>query len=301
MVSSGMPLAAAMSLRGRPFHRSWTGLVEAAEEAGRLPEALERISARISRRAAVARSLRASLAYPVFLLHGALFLWPLGTLLQEGGGAYLARVAVSLFLVWGTAVAVAVPVARSLRRAGEAGVSPRWPILGPILRELRAAEVCWSLGALYESGASLRRAVEFVFPAPPAAEAPLARALERFRGGDAFAEFARECRLFSEDTVHVLRIGEASGNLGEALLSEGKRLEARAEARLEGAARWAGRAIYGIAVAAAAWVILSFWLDYLGAITAIASITTRREAGASALSFASESRSRCRRTRERRS
>jgi type II secretory pathway component PulF len=267
MVTSGMPLGAAMAVRGDPFRPTWTRLVEAAEEAGNLPAALDRIAARIARSASMAQGVRSALVYPLFLIHGALLLWPIGTLITDGPGVYFGRVALSIGIVWGVAAVGIAAAVRSVRKARDAGVPPRLPVIGPILGELRAAEACWSLGSLYEAGTNLRSAVDFAFPGPLDPASAAGQALARFRDGSDFSGLVRDSGLFPVDTVRVVQIAETAGNLGESLLAEGRRLEDRATARLEKLAKTAGRAIYLIAVVAAVFVILSFWTDYLGRIS----------------------------------
>lgn len=63
--------------------------VAAAAKAGLLPEAFARLADLCEERVALRRKLIASLAYPFFLLHAAVFLPSVPTLMKSGVGAYL--------------------------------------------------------------------------------------------------------------------------------------------------------------------------------------------------------------------
>ncbi|MEO1292485.1 MAG: type II secretion system F family protein [Pseudomonadota bacterium] len=243
------------------------GLVEAGEASGDLGAALTRLAGDMEREESVRRSIRATLAYPVFLAIAAiaaialllLLVVPQFKSLFGASGASISPEAAALIwlsdalaatwplLVAGGAASV-VFLPRLLRLPA---IRPRWhrllvilPGIGPLLARREAGRWSAALGALTAGGATLSEALRI-------AEGALVNT--RFRDEARAALTAvSEGRNLSDaiagppwPTVigHYARIGEETGRLGDSLTAASQILEAEAESQVKTLTAAAGPAI----------------------------------------------------------
>ena len=261
VVASGMTVAQAMGLRPDVFPAEHAQLVEAGESAGAMPDALRRLAARVDHSRRMQREWRGALAYPALLIHGVAVVLPIG-LLGVSGGAYVSRVLFHLIVLY----AVVGGVWFAWRRIGS-GDPTRLPFVGRIFHTMRAGSLCWAIGSLYEAGVNVVPAVERSLTRRLDGEPAVQSALTGLREGDTgLADFASTSGLFPADTVSILRIAQESGNLGEALLNEGGRLDELGVHRMRTTLRVTGRTIYVVAAITVAYVVIRFYASYFGAL-----------------------------------
>lgn len=215
------------------------GLLRAGEAGGTLATSLERLVVMLERDIRLRAMLHQALLYPALLL--VLTLLSLTVVLELVVPAFLPLFADShVTPPWPLRLLASLgDVLRShglwLLSGGIlilwAGIritrQPRWriqcdrlllraPYFGPILRNADTARFLLTLGALLEGGLGLRPAL--VLAHDTLRNAALRQALDTARAGieagHGLAAALTPCRLFPDEAVHFLRLGEESGRLG---------------------------------------------------------------------------------------
>lgn len=246
-------------------------LVAAGSKGGRLPEVLEDLAAHFEDRAAVKRGLAAGLAYPVFLVHAAVFLPSLSILVSEGLLAFLVAVFGPLAVLY-LAVGGCVVGWRALR-AGSPRAADRLllsvPILGGVVKKRAVATSLDVLRLLYASGIPVLEAAEAAAAACPNAE--VASAFQRVHealveGMSLGLAFAAEPGM-PASVVDMVATGESSGSLDDLLGRAARQLEDEAKLARRALIVAAGVAALMLGALVVAWKIFSFWAGYFEGIT----------------------------------
>ncbi|MCO5168769.1 MAG: type II secretion system F family protein [Planctomycetes bacterium] len=245
-------------------------LIGAATKGGRLPEVLDDLAEHFDDRAATKRALVASLAYPVFLMHAAVFFPSLPVLVTDGLLAFIAAVLLPIAAVYGVIGAVVLGW-RALRAADPLAADRRLlalPVAGAVVHKRALATSLNVLRLLHASGVPAFEALEAAGAACPNAE--VGRAFDRVRealgqGLSMGQAFAGE-PLFPPEVVDVITTGETSGQLDDLLLRATRRLEDEAKLARRALIVVAGLATFSLAAGLVAWKIFSFWSGYLDAI-----------------------------------
>lgn len=238
-VRDGSPLAAAMAAHPASFPPLAVGLVRAGEAGGTLAATLERLAVLMERQQVLSSSIQSAMIYPSLLLLaaiGAIVLLLTQVLPQfvplfEQGGASLP--ASTQFLIdAGAAIGNDGPYAlivllgmlllgrAALRRPAVRLAFDRFklriPIIGGMLREVLAARLCRTLGTMLQNGVSLVQALVITREVlgNSAAAAALDTATEAAKGGRGLAGPLAETGIFPTRTVHLLRLGEETAQLG---------------------------------------------------------------------------------------
>ncbi|MDD2876662.1 MAG: type II secretion system F family protein [Acidiphilium sp.] len=238
-VRDGASLAKALTAEAASFPQLYVGLVRAGEESGTLASTLENLADLLEKSRSLRSSIMASLTYPALLLIaavGAIFFLLTNVLPEfvpifaENGVKLPASTRILLAIGhgcavgWPYALAVAlmsgVAVRLLLRRPGSRlwfdGVLLRIPIAGGLMREALAARFTRTLGALLTNGVALVPALAIVqvVIGNCAAAAAIAGATEAARRGRGLARGLEAARLLPIRTIHLLRLGEETGQLG---------------------------------------------------------------------------------------
>ncbi|MCQ8239506.1 type II secretion system F family protein [Rhizosaccharibacter radicis] len=238
-VRDGSTLHAALGRRPDSFPRLYVGLVRAAEAGGNLGSTLERIATLMERERALVATLQSAMIYPTLLVVAAIgSIWLLLTRvlpqfvpLFEQNGAALPRstrvlIALGDFLgAWGLWALLLLALAgfglwRSLRRPAVRLAADRLllrpPVLGPLMREVLAARFTRTLGTLLGNGVPLIGAMAIVRDVigNRAVLATLDRATDDAKAGVGLARSFERERIFPARTVHLLRLGEETAQLG---------------------------------------------------------------------------------------
>jgi general secretion pathway protein F len=238
-VRDGSPLAAAMAEHPRSFPRLAIGLVRAGEAGGTLAATLERLAVLMERQQALTATIQSAMIYPTLLLLAAIGavvllltqVLPQFVPLFEQSGASLP--ASTRFLIdAGDAIgndgpaalvglAALVLAARLVLRRPAARLAfdrfkLRLPVLGGVLREVLAARLCRTLGTLLQNGVALMPALAVVREVlgNTAGVAALDRAAEAAKGGGGLSGPLGQTGVFPPRTVHLLRLGEDTAQLG---------------------------------------------------------------------------------------
>jgi type II secretory pathway component PulF len=226
-VESGKSLGTGMRDSGR-FRDDLVGMVESGERSGSLPQVLDRAARLFRLEISLRRRVRSALTYPMVMV-------AVGTAVVAFLLAYVVPRLSALFsdlgetlpmptrvLLWiSSAVETAgIPLLLGalllflwLRRRGSLG--SRLPFRG--LRErITLALVFSHLSTLLDCGIPLVQALSMVAPMDPDPsrwESVSARVRKGYRLGQAL----QDAGSFTEDAVYVIQVGEAGGELSEAL------------------------------------------------------------------------------------
>ncbi len=242
-VRDGLPLATALSRHPASFPRLYVGLVRAGEAGGTLAPTLERLAALLERQRTLAATVASAMVYPTLLVVAAIgsvvllltevlpqfvplfaqngaALPPSTQFLIDAGdavGAYGLQAVLALVLALLAARAV-------LRRPGPGlladGLLLRLPVAGRLAREVLAARFTRALGTLLLNGVPLVAALDVVrgVLGNRAAVAAVERATASAKGGAGLARPLEAAGIFPTRTVHLLRLGEETAQLGQLAL-----------------------------------------------------------------------------------
>lgn len=288
-VRDGGSLAAALARHPASFSRLYVALVRAGEAGGNLAETLGHTASLLERQRALASTVASALIYPGLLLAAALGsiallltqVLPQFVPLFEQSGAVLpgptrAMIAAGAFLsAYGlplllAPVVLALLARQALRRPGPRLLADRLllrlPVAGRLAREVAAARLTRTLGALLSGGVPLIAALGIARDAvgSPAAAAAVEAAALSAKGGAGLSRPLERSGVFPARTVHLLRLGEETARLGPMAL---RAAEIHEEAVRLGVQRLVSLLVPGITVvmgAAVAAIVSALLLAMLG-------------------------------------
>lgn len=238
-VRDGSPLAAALARQPRSFPPLYVGLVRAGEAGGALAATLERLAGLMERERALAATITSAMIYPALLTVaavGAITLLLTQVLpefvpLFEQAGAALPRPTQILIAVGSgvstyglyalfASVLLVIAAREALRRPGPRLLADRLtlrlPLLGGLAREVLAARFTRTLGTLLINGVPLIGALGMAKEALGnlAGAAAVEQAAAKAKDGAGLAGPLDAAKLFPIRTIHLLRLGEETAQLG---------------------------------------------------------------------------------------
>ncbi|MDX2147664.1 MAG: type II secretion system F family protein [Planctomycetota bacterium] len=253
-VAAGEDLATMMSRKPRVFPQFHVAMVRAGERGGFLEGVMLRLGQVVTRQAEVRAQIVGSLVYPMVLVSvGSVMLALIFTLFvprfrksfqgQEEGLPAITRFVLAISdaltshgLVTGIVLAiVAAGVWRLLRRPVVRRkieeLTTRAPVLGTLRRTIAAARFCRMLGTMLGSGVTMIAAMQVAKEASGnlLMEEAIEGATEAVRAGQPLARPLEESRLFDDDVVEMIAVGEAANNLDEVLISAADTSETRVD------------------------------------------------------------------------
>jgi type II secretory pathway component PulF len=247
-------------------------LLEAGEQSGRLPASFKLLAEHYQERSRLAREVLANLAYPAFLLHFFILLWPVQQLVVKGdvfgylrniGAVLLPLYAIIVFLLF-----AANGQRGELWRGFLEKITSPIPVLGQARRNLAVARLASALHALINAGVPIVRAWESA--ANASGSVGLKREIGSWRpeleAGRTPAELVSETRLFPELFANTYNAGEISGTLDDSLVRMQRLYHERGVAQFRAIAQWTPKLIYTVIALVIAWWVISFWTNYFGQI-----------------------------------
>ncbi len=241
-VRDGSPLATALAQEGRSFSRLYVGMVRAGESGGQLAATLERLALMLERQRSLAATVTSAMIYPCLLLVAAIGsiallltdVLPQFVPLFEQNGVAMPRPTQILIALGGTVssyglvglllfVLLGLLARQALTRPGPRlwadRTMLRLPVIGRLTREVLAARFTRTLGTLTINGVALISALGIVRDAigNRAAVAAVERAIASARNGAGLAGL-EEREVFPTRTIHLLRLGQETAQLGEMAL-----------------------------------------------------------------------------------
>jgi type IV pilus assembly protein PilC len=275
-ISQGATFAESVLSQGRWLPTFDLALIRAAEESGRLPESFRLLAGYYTERAQLARSVIARIAYPAFILHFAILVFPpsqLGQLVLQGNVAAFLWSKLQLLLP-GYALLFLIAFACQGRhgeswRSFVEKILHGIPVLGQARRNLALARLSAALEGLISAGVSIIDAWEL--SADASGSPTLRRAVRPWRNaiqsGDTPGELVNQTRVFPELFANLYHTGEVSGQLDDTLRRLHNHYQEEGSRKLQTFAFWVPVLIYlAIAIAIGAWII-RFWMGYFQGIT----------------------------------
>jgi general secretion pathway protein F len=257
-VNEGMSLAEAMG-KHKAFDHIYVNMVRAGESSGTLDVVLERLADFKEGQAKIQGEILGSLMYPMIMVVvgvlniGVMFtvVVPRITRIFEHAKVQLpitTRILIAVSGIardyWWLLIILAVAGVVLLRRwlnseAGRArwdAISLKIPVLGSVIRLIAVARFARTLGTLLSSGVSLLVSLDIVKNV--VANARLAKAIEvasdAIREGEEIAPPLKRSGEFPPMLIHMVAIGEKSGQLEQMLQRVAVAYEQRVDARLKG-------------------------------------------------------------------
>ncbi len=281
-LDAGADLGAAARISGQGDLALAAELARAGEMSGRLGETLRVGSTILERQSVFATRLRSAMAYPVFLLvlsfaaiiALSVFAGPaLAPILEEapgdaGGLAGLIAFgnflrAHGLFLLalsaaFGSAFVLASrrpPLDKAL-----AVIRLKTPGIAPLVRDLNCGAFARTFGALVAGGAPAARALELAAASATnsAWRARLNVSADALREGRTVAAALQAIEGLPEELIHLTKVGQEAGALGDMARRAGDILIARALRRLDVIAALAGPVLLVAMGGIIAWIMSAF-------------------------------------------
>jgi type II secretory pathway component PulF len=269
-IRQGSTLTEALRGTGRWLPPFDIALIQAGEQSGRLPECFRLLAAHYTERAQLGRQVLGDLAYPLFVVHLAVFLFPFSDFFRTGDWvAYLAKtvgVLAPLYLLAFLAVYALQGSRGELWRETFERLLHPIPLLGTARRSLALARLASALEALLSAGVPVIQAWEM---ASVACGSPLIRRTVAAWGpslaaGQTPADTVGRSRVFPEMFANLYRSGELSGKLDESLRNLHRYFQEEGTRKLRLAAQWGPRLFYLLVALLVAWKVIQFWTGYYG-------------------------------------
>jgi len=258
LVRNGASLAGALRTEPKSFPLLYIGLVRAGEAGGDLAVTLERLATLMERQRGMTASVQSAMIYPAILAVAAIgsivllltqVLPQFVPLFAQNGVALPASTAFLLELGGAVssygpfalaALAVLALVARqALQKPGPRLAADRLllrlPIIGGITREILAARFARTLGMLLGNAVPLLQALAIVRDVlgNHAAREAVAAAAESVKTGQSMTKPMQNSAIFPSRLVHLLRLGEATAQLGPLALRAADQHEERTRLALQ--------------------------------------------------------------------
>jgi type IV pilus assembly protein PilC len=242
-------------------------VIGAAERTGRLEFVLRQLGEYHESLARARETIRAKLAYPIFIFHFGILALSAPVLVKEGVSAYL-RATFGVFAVVYVAVIIIVILARSLANsAAHEALTDKLlnfiPIIGRIRRGFASSRFCLTYELHLAAGVN---AMEALLTAGEASQSgvirnAVRRAVPKVREGKQVGEALAASGSLPEELIEALIVGEESGQLDQTLPRLAAMFQAEALAALAALAEWLPRCIY---LAVVAYMVFGILRVYSG-------------------------------------
>lgn len=204
------------------FFPAWQiNLIKYSETGGRITEGLTRLADHLERDYRMQQNIIVGLAYPVVLLHAAIFLLPLVNI-ACGIGAYIAgvlRLIVPLygfiFLIYLSGRMLRFPQFRGIVDGFILGI----PVFGNIARQLVLTQFIRALQCLCASGVAIITGWKMAADAcgNKVIKDAVMNGLEAIEQGQEISKAFIQARVFSAEMISMITAAEKSGSLVQAL------------------------------------------------------------------------------------
>lgn len=241
-------------------------LLYAGERSGRLDATFAMLAKFYQDRAAMARKLVSAVAYPVFLLHFAIFILPFADLFKSGDFPTYLRKTVGVLIPMYIVVAIGIFLSQGKR--GEAWRSTfemltrPLPLIGAGRRYLALARLSAALEALINAGVTILEAWPIAAAASgsPAVMREVNSWRPQFDLERTPAEVLQSSPVFPEMFTNLYTSGEVSGSIDDALRRLYRYYADEGSSKLHFSARVYPGILYGIVMLYIAWQVISFYM-----------------------------------------
>jgi type II secretory pathway component PulF len=274
-LQAGATFGEALNATGQwlpPFDRA---VIAAGEISGRLDATLKMLGNHYQERSVLLRRIMSDMAYPFFILHLAVFIFPtglLGKLFWSGG--------VQAFVVQKTLVLAplyAIIFFGILALQGNRG--ERWrafmervlnavPLLGSARKNLALAQFSAGLEALLSAGVPVIQSWEIASRASGSngIKRAVTWAVPKLEAGMVPSEALRQLPVFPELFQNLYASGEISGQLDTTLNRLHRHYQELATLKFQNIGQWTPKIVFLIVAIAIGYQVITFYTDYFGQI-----------------------------------
>jgi type II secretory pathway component PulF len=253
-------------------------LFSAGEQSGRLDATLRSLGNYYQDRATMLRQILSGVAYPGFILHMAIFIFPTSSLtglfLNNGGKAFLVQKLTILIPAY-TLLIIVVAAFQGNRGELWRGLMERItafvPILGGARQDLALSRLSAALEALLSAGVPIIQSWQL------AAEASGSRRIKsatvstipKMEAGMTPAETLRHTSVFPELFQSLYATGEVSGQLDSTLQRLHRHYDEQASLKFQNLANWTPKLLFIIVAIAIGFQVISFYAGYFNQLNQI--------------------------------
>ncbi len=251
-------------------------LLEAGENSGRLDICFKQLAGYYEEHAALVRTVMTDLAYPLFILHFAVFIGPFPKFFMSGDlVAYLVQTLgtlAPLYLVTALLIFACQGKHGELWRGVIEKMGGFIPILGAARRSLALGRLAAALEALINAGLSIINAWELAATAsgsPALRQAVLGWRHGLEHGGQTPSEKVSACVEFPELFANLYHSGEISGKLDETLRRLHLLYQEEGSRKLKLLAKWFPILAYLAIMLGIAYRVVSLYAGYFNEINKV--------------------------------
>jgi type II secretory pathway component PulF len=267
----------------RAFEKSGTwltsfdlALLDASERSGRIDAACRILAEYYRERARLAKQMISAMAYPVFVLGFALFIFPI----NQFTGLVLRGEVLPFFLQKGIVFGVLAGVPLGLIWAVQGKRGEKWrglletlcrpvPFLGKARHQMALARLCTALEALINAGVSIIEAWSLAAAASgsPRIEREVRTWPAQLEMGRTPAELVQEATVFPDMFQSMYAGGEISGQQDDVLLRLRTHYAEEGSRNLQLVTEWTPRLAYLVIVVYVAFQIVGFYSNYFAQVS----------------------------------
>lgn len=264
-IREGSDVSTALAEHDGYFPNLFVDMVAVGEQTGNMPEVLRSLSEHYETRIRFRRDFLAVIAWPAFqfvaaVLIMALLIYVLGMIAQSQGGEPLDVLGLGLTgasgaVIWltgvfGTVAGLFIVYQVMNRSLASKQVFDSFllqiPILGPCLRSFAVARFSWAFALTQQSGMSIKPSLEASLRATSngAFIQATSGVWEDVRNGEFLGDALEATRLFPQDFIEMVKIGESSGTVPEELARMSPQFEEDARRTLSALAAILGWSVW---------------------------------------------------------
>lgn len=243
--------------------------IEAAEKSGRLESCFKLLATHYQQRAQSISQFLTNLAYPAFLLHFAVFIFPFAEFFASGNlTVYLTKTfgfLIPLYLIVFLLIYALQPNRNEIWRLRVEEIIGKLPLYGAGYKSSVLARFAFALEALLNAGITIIQALEL---AASASGSLILKKIvkswnERLVAGITTpSEEISNCRYFPDIFASQFATGEVSGSLDDALMRLHSYYRDEAARKLRSALQWTGTMIFVLIALAIGIKIIMFYMNY---------------------------------------
>lgn len=271
-LGAGLTLSESLRRLGTWLPAFDVALLHAGEQSGRLDLCFKLLADYYTDRARLARQLLGDLAYPVFLIHCAVFIFPFAHFFQSGNWVLYFVQTFGVLLPLYAAVGLMIYAAQgrhgeNWRGFLEALLRPV-PVLGTARSSLALSRLAAALEALLRAGVTIIEAWQLAANAcgSPRLRRTVIGWVPLLEAGKTPSEILNDSGQFPELFASQYTTGEISGQLDDTLNRLHNYYRDEGSRKLHAVVQWLPRAVYLAVALVIAWRVVSFYTGYFNEI-----------------------------------
>jgi type IV pilus assembly protein PilC len=252
--------------------------LSALERSGRMDRGFQHLADYFGAMDNARRETLRRVAYPLVVLHLAVFVSRLPVLFQDNAMVYLRQTGFVLFCLYG-AFAILMLLIPLLRDAGAKNGTLDWfliriPFVGKIRRSYALARFCATYDMQLEAGVNVMDSLDAAGRASRSGliSAAVGKAVPELRQGVQVGPLLAQSNAFPESFIRTVLVAEDTGELDRALARLTTQYQADGLRALANFADWIPRFVYFAVAIYAGWNIVSFYWLYIQEVSQIGSM-----------------------------